>query len=62
MKLNKIFYYEFEHLLHGPVTVRLFFYIMPSYPLLQNTGCFKNNFTIVFEMLLCGECYEDVYT
>jgi hypothetical protein len=27
-----------------------------------NAGCFKNNFTVVFQMLLCGECYENVYT
>jgi hypothetical protein len=26
------------------------------------TECFKKNFTIEFQMLLCGECYERVYT
>jgi hypothetical protein len=25
-----------------------------------NYRCCKKNFTIIFEMLLCGECYEDV--
>jgi hypothetical protein len=27
-----------------------------------NAGCLKNNFTMVFQMLLCDECYENVYT
>jgi hypothetical protein len=27
-----------------------------------NAGCFKKSFTMVFKMLLCGECYENVYT
>jgi hypothetical protein len=27
-----------------------------------NAGRFKKSFTIVFQMLLCGECYENVYT
>jgi hypothetical protein len=27
-----------------------------------STGCFKMNFTMVFQMLLCGEYYENVYT
>jgi hypothetical protein len=26
------------------------------------TACFKKNFTLVFQMLLYGECYENVYT
>jgi hypothetical protein len=26
------------------------------------TGCSKMTFTMVFRMLLCGECYENVYT
>jgi hypothetical protein len=26
------------------------------------TGCFKNNFTMIFQMLLCGKCYENFYT
>jgi hypothetical protein len=25
-------------------------------------GCFKNKFTMVFQMLLCSECHENVYT
>jgi hypothetical protein len=24
-----------------------------------NEGCLKKNFTRVFQMLLCGECYEN---
>jgi hypothetical protein len=27
-----------------------------------NTGCFKKSSIIVFQMLLCGECYENIYT
>jgi hypothetical protein len=27
-----------------------------------NAGCFKKSFTSVFQMLLCGECYGNVYT
>jgi hypothetical protein len=27
-----------------------------------NAGCFKKIFTMVFQMLLCGECHENVYT
>jgi hypothetical protein len=27
-----------------------------------NVECFKKSFTMVFQMLLCGECYENVYT
>jgi hypothetical protein len=27
-----------------------------------NTGCFKKTFKVVFQMLLCGERYENVYT
>jgi hypothetical protein len=27
-----------------------------------NAGCFKKRPTVVFQMLLCGECYENVYT
>jgi hypothetical protein len=27
-----------------------------------NEECFKKSFTIVFQMLLRGECYENVYT
>jgi hypothetical protein len=26
------------------------------------TGCFKKRFAMVFQMLLCGECYENFYT
>jgi hypothetical protein len=26
-----------------------------------NTACLKKSFTIVFQMLPCGECYENVY-
>jgi hypothetical protein len=26
------------------------------------TGCFKNSFTMIFQMLLYGECCENVYT
>jgi hypothetical protein len=26
-----------------------------------NAGCFKINFTMVFQMILCGECYENVF-
>jgi hypothetical protein len=29
---------------------------------LVNTGCFIKSFTIVFQTLLRGECYENVYT
>jgi hypothetical protein len=25
-----------------------------------NAGCFKKRFTMAFQMLLCGECYENV--
>jgi hypothetical protein len=28
----------------------------------NNKGCFKKSFTLMFQMLLCGECYENVYT
>jgi hypothetical protein len=31
-------------------------------PLNPYTGCLKNNFTMVFQTLLCGECYENLYT
>jgi hypothetical protein len=24
----------------------------------HNIGCFKKRFTVVFQMLLCGDCYE----
>jgi hypothetical protein len=27
-----------------------------------NARCFKKSFTTVLQMLLCGECYENVYT
>jgi hypothetical protein len=27
-----------------------------------NAGYFKNSFTMLFQMLLCGECYENVCT
>jgi hypothetical protein len=27
-----------------------------------NAGCLKNSFTMVLQMLLCIECYENVYT
>jgi hypothetical protein len=27
-----------------------------------NTGCLEKSFTKIFQMLLCGECYESVYT
>jgi hypothetical protein len=27
-----------------------------------DAGCFKKSFTMVLQMLLCGECYEKVYT
>jgi hypothetical protein len=26
-----------------------------------NAECFTKSFTMVFQMLLCGECYENVY-
>jgi hypothetical protein len=26
-----------------------------------NAGCFKKSFTMVFQMLLCGECCEKAY-
>jgi protein-arginine kinase activator protein McsA len=26
------------------------------------TECFKKSFTLVFQMLLCGECYGNIYT
>jgi hypothetical protein len=28
----------------------------------SNTRCLKTFFTMVFQMVLCGECYENVYT
>jgi hypothetical protein len=28
----------------------------------EHTGCFKKSFTMVFQMLLCGKCYENIYT
>jgi hypothetical protein len=28
----------------------------------NNAGSFKDIFTMVFQMLLCDECYENVYT
>jgi hypothetical protein len=28
----------------------------------DNVECLKNSFTIVFQMLLFGECYENAYT
>jgi hypothetical protein len=27
-----------------------------------NEGCFKKSCTVIFKMLLCGECYGNVYT
>jgi hypothetical protein len=27
-----------------------------------NAACFKKSFIMLFQMLLCGECYENVYT
>jgi hypothetical protein len=27
-----------------------------------NAGCFKKRLTMAFQMLLCGECYKNVYT
>jgi hypothetical protein len=27
-----------------------------------NAGCLKRSFTMVFQMLLCEGCYENVYT
>jgi hypothetical protein len=30
--------------------------------LAENTGCLKNGCTRVLQMLLYGECYENVYT
>jgi hypothetical protein len=27
-----------------------------------NAACFKKSFTMVFQMLLCGERYESAYT
>jgi hypothetical protein len=29
---------------------------------LANTGCLEKSFSVVFLVLLCGECYENVYT
>jgi hypothetical protein len=28
----------------------------------NTTGCLEKSFTMVFQILLCGECYEHVYT
>jgi hypothetical protein len=28
----------------------------------RNKGCFKKSFTVVFQMLLCGVCYENIST
>jgi hypothetical protein len=28
----------------------------------ESTECFKKSFTAVLQVLLCGECYENVYT
>jgi hypothetical protein len=28
----------------------------------DNAACFEKSFTVVFHMLLCGDCYEKVYT
>jgi hypothetical protein len=28
---------------------------------IKSTACFKNNFIMVFQMLQCRECYENVY-
>jgi hypothetical protein len=27
-----------------------------------NAGCYRKSFTMVFQMLLCGERFENVYT
>jgi hypothetical protein len=32
---------------------------MKLYPIIIN---FKKSFTMVFQMLMCGKCYENVYT
>jgi hypothetical protein len=29
---------------------------------INNIGCFEKSFAMVFQMLLSGECYENVYT
>jgi hypothetical protein len=26
---------------------------------IRDSGCFKNGFIVVFQLLLCGECYEN---
>jgi hypothetical protein len=28
----------------------------------DNAGCLKKSFTMVFQILLCGECYRNVYS
>jgi hypothetical protein len=35
-------------------------HIVPSQSL--STECFKEKFTMIFKMLLCDECYENVYS
>jgi hypothetical protein len=27
-----------------------------------NAGCFKKSYAMAFQMLPCGECYENTYT
>jgi hypothetical protein len=36
--------------------------LWPNVTSTRNAGCFKKGFTMLFKMLLCGECYENVYT
>jgi hypothetical protein len=35
---------------------------LSSMPRSSYAGCFENSFTTVFQMLLYGECYENIYT
>jgi hypothetical protein len=53
------------HYLPQEITTEIFHELYPVSVCLTgftNTGCFKNSFTMAFQMLPCGECYENVYT
>jgi hypothetical protein len=53
-------YYEYDHNIHfwSSDDVKVCTHKRSKQP----TDCFKNRFTMIFQMLLCGECYENVYT
>jgi hypothetical protein len=60
---TKEWFENFDRLRKSPFLRNVEQAFVNIFPFLKsNTVCFKKSFTVVFQVLQCGECYETFYT